>query len=95
LNADEQKEFRESARREFIPNVDEISELWHPIYRDECQKMIEEANKGVEDSYHRLLEHLSAARNEINNIRITEVDRVEFKAMLDEIVSEVTKATFF
>jgi len=37
LGTKEQAEFRESARKNYNPNIDpNISEVWHPVYRHEC-----------------------------------------------------------
>ena len=42
LSEEEEVEFRQSARDKFDPKTDSISIVWHPVYRDECQKMIDE-----------------------------------------------------
>ena len=44
LNKREEAEFRVWARRNYTPG-NEISEVWHPVVRDECRRMCEE--KGV------------------------------------------------
>ena len=38
LSPEEEKAFRKHARRIFKFG-DEILEIWHPVYRDECQKI--------------------------------------------------------
>lgn len=38
LDTDEEKKFRQHARKHFKFG-DEILEIWHPVYRDECQKI--------------------------------------------------------
>ena len=38
LSKDEEKEFRQAARSEYQPFT-RISELWHPVYCDECTKI--------------------------------------------------------
>ena len=42
LSPDEEQEFRQSARETFDPSTEVISNLHHPVYRDECNKMITE-----------------------------------------------------
>ena len=41
LNEKEAAEFRLWARRNYAPGT-EISELWHPVVRDECCQMCDE-----------------------------------------------------
>lgn len=41
LNKKEEAEFRGWARRNYTPG-NEISEVWHPVVRDECRRMCEE-----------------------------------------------------
>lgn len=41
LNESEKKEFKQWARDNYTPG-DKISELWHPIVRQECEKINEE-----------------------------------------------------
>lgn len=41
LNEREKTKFRRWARENYSP-ADEISELWHPVVRDECRRMREE-----------------------------------------------------
>ena len=41
LNKQEQTEFRLWARRNYTIGS-EISEVWHPVVRDECRRMCEE-----------------------------------------------------
>lgn len=42
LNPEEEKEFRQWARDNFDPQKNEIMGFWHPVVRDECQKIIDE-----------------------------------------------------
>jgi hypothetical protein len=42
LTADEDKQFREWARENWSPG-DPINPVWHPVVRDECRTMAEEA----------------------------------------------------
>lgn len=41
LNEKEETEFRHWARQNYTPGT-EISEVWHPVVRDECRRMCEE-----------------------------------------------------
>jgi len=41
LNKQEEAEFRLWARQNYAPGT-EISEVWHPVVRDECRRMCEE-----------------------------------------------------
>ncbi len=43
LNEQEQQEYRKWARDNFDPSVDMINSVWHPVVRDECNKIIDEA----------------------------------------------------
>ncbi len=38
LSPEEEQEFRDGARRDYIPQT-KINPLWHPVYRDECEKI--------------------------------------------------------
>jgi len=50
LTADEDKEFRQWARDSWRPG-DPISPMWHPVVRDECRTMTEEARRvGASDN---------------------------------------------
>lgn len=44
LTAEEEEEFRQWARDNFIPDIDVINNLWHPVIQDECMKMINDIN---------------------------------------------------
>jgi len=46
LNDKEQKEFRQWARENFKLG-NKICEVWHPIVRQECKKMIEEKHNSL------------------------------------------------
>lgn len=43
LNPVERSEFAKYTRETYTPGVDEVSSVWHPICRLECQRMDEEA----------------------------------------------------
>ena len=46
LNEQEEVEFRQWARDNFNVETDIVSSVWHPIVKDECNKMInEQTNK--------------------------------------------------
>ena len=42
LDEKEEQEFRQWARENFKPGHMTINEVWHPVVRDECQKMNDE-----------------------------------------------------
>lgn len=44
LNLEEEKEFRQWARENYKPG-DEINSVWHPVVRDECEKINQENEK--------------------------------------------------
>lgn len=46
LTADEVQEFRQHARENYVVGTP-INDLWHPVYREECQKMNEERANAV------------------------------------------------
>ena len=41
LNQKEEKEFRVWARKNYVPHTD-IPVIWHPVVRDECQRINKE-----------------------------------------------------
>jgi len=45
LSDEEEKEFREGARSDYVP-MTKINPVWHPVYRDECNKINDEQLKG-------------------------------------------------
>ncbi len=42
LSEEEEKEFRQWARNNFIPGLDTINSTWHPIVKEECKRMCKE-----------------------------------------------------
>ncbi len=42
LSSDEEKAFRQHSRDTFDPSTDVVNPVWHPVSRDECNKMITE-----------------------------------------------------
>jgi len=46
LGPDEEPEFRQWARDNYQPG-DQISDLWHPVVVDECNKINQESKKEV------------------------------------------------
>lgn len=43
LSEQEVEEFKKWARDNFDPSSDMLNPVWHPVVRDECNKMIAEA----------------------------------------------------
>jgi len=48
LSAEEVKEFREHARENYIPESP-INDVWHPVYRHECDKISAESKADREE----------------------------------------------
>ena len=48
LTDQEEEEFRQAARESYKPGQP-VSDLWHPIYRDECYKITKESTSLVQD----------------------------------------------
>ncbi len=50
LNEQEKQEYRKWARDNFDPSSDLLNPVWHPVVRDECNKMIAEA-QAISDEF--------------------------------------------
>ncbi len=42
LSSEEEQEFRQYSRETFDPSTGVVNPMWHPVSRDECNKMITE-----------------------------------------------------
>lgn len=62
LSKNEAAEFRLWARRNYAPGT-EISELWHPVVRDECRRMCEENGVQFDTSGEKPAEQILALKN--------------------------------
>lgn len=54
LNPKETEEFRQWARENFIPGLDKISNAWHPVVKNECLIIIDEATIHNGRCYYRM-----------------------------------------